>query len=213
MPRFAIAILFAAVCQSSVAQQVFPFKDLVFQGLSGYRPGESFEYFLFKTHVVPGVREDEVSTVISEWSTLHPNAQAVPVSVLGERSRLPIVYLWAVDGDDNLNLLLVRKGIYPALSMLDARGGTRMIEAAPAARYIRKVERQNRIGNPGNLSARKLISQARYETFVEQLVAAEMRAQAEAQGIWSDRYKELRDRIGLVPLGTLPISILQMSSE
>lgn len=57
--------------------------------------------------------------MIGHWTREHPNARLVPVSVLGERSPLPIVYAWAVDGEDNLNLLLVRQGVYPALVMLD----------------------------------------------------------------------------------------------
>ena len=211
MLKVAIAIVFAAVCQSSLAQQAIPFRELVFQGPSGYRPGETNEYFLFKRSFLRGAREADESALISEWSTAHPAAEAVPVSILGERSRFPIVYAWAVDGEENLNLFLVRQGIYSALSMLDISRPARLMEAAPNARYIQEAERQGRLGNPGNVLSRRLISQSRYEAFVTQLLAAELAAQAEAKGIWSEKFKDLRDRTGLVPLGALSIPLLQIS--
>lgn len=211
MLRFAISILFAAVCHSSFAQQVIPFKELVFQGLSGFRPGETVEYFLFKRGFLRSVRQADESALISEWSTLHPAAEAIPVSILGDRSRFPIVYVWAIDGEENLNLHLVRQGIYPALSMLDIPGLARLIEAAPNAHYIQEVEPQNRLGNPGNVLSRRLVSQSRYERFVTQLLAAELAAHAESKGIWSEKFKDVRDRTGLVPLGALPIPLVQIS--
>ena len=213
MLRLAAAILITMICQSSFAQSASLFKEIVFQGSSGYRPGENFEYFLFKRGTLPELRGNDEETVITEWTKRHPLAEVVPVSIFGEKSKFPIIYIWAVDGEDSLNLYLVRKGIYPALAMLDNSKFGRLLQASSNAPYFRTIEMQERAGNPTGTLSRRLISESRYTSFVQQLLAAEAEAQAESIGIWSDKFKRLRDKIGLVPLSTLSLSTEQISSE
>lgn len=203
MVRFAIAMLLALVCRNGVAQEEFPFKALVFQGASAYRPGENIEYFLGKHGFFRGVSPDEEAAMIARWTTQHPNARLVPVSVLGERSPLPMVYAWAVDGEDNLNLLLVRQGVYPALVMLDTPQFEQLLERAKHTRYAKRLAAQERLGNPTGIPSRRLVPGPRYEDFIKKLVAAETAAQADMLGIWSDQFKPVRDKMGLTPLATL----------
>jgi hypothetical protein len=203
MLRFAMVMLLALVCRNGVAQEEFPFKALVFQGASAFRPGESVEYFLVKRGFLRGVSPDEEAAMIAHWTREHPNARLVPVSVLGERSRLPMVYAWAVDGEDNLNLLLVRQGVYPALAMLDTPQFEQLLERSKHTRYAKRLAAQERLGNPTGIPSRRLVSAPRYEDFMNKLVAAEAAAQADMVGIWSDQFKPGRDKMGLTPLATL----------
>jgi len=205
MFKYVMLVVLALVCRTGCAQEEVPFKELVFQGASGYRPGENLEYFLFAQGFVQGVSPEEQAAIIADWTGQHPHARLVPVSILGERSPFPIVYAWAVDGDDNLNLLLVRKGVYPALTMLDTPRFAQLVERAKPARYAKLLAEQERQGNPTGIPARRLVPAARYDDFLKKLIAAEAAAQADMNGIWSDRFKPMRDKLGLTPLATLPL--------
>lgn len=204
MLRLPIFVLLAVLCQTGFTQEEFPFREPVFQGASGYRPGENFEYFLTKRGFFRGVGADEESAIIAEWTRKHPGAKAIPVSVVGEKSRLPIVYFWAVDGEDNLNLLLVRQGVYPALVMLDTVQYNQLLLSSKDTPYGQTLEAMEHAGNSGGATSRRLVSESRYEDFLKQLVAAETAAQAELNGIWSDKFKSMRHKIGIIPLSAMP---------
>lgn len=213
MFKLTICVLLAVLCRTGFAQEEFPFKEVVFQGASGYRPGENFEYFLFKRGFFRGVGAAEEAAMIAEWTRKHPGAKVVPVSILGEKSSMPIVYFWAMDGEDNLNLLLVRKGVYPALVMLDTVQFNQLLRLSKNAPYGRVLEAQERAGNPTGVPSRRLVSEPLYEDFLKQLVAAETAAQVEFNGIWSDKFKPTRDKMGITPLSAMPPSILHIDRE
>jgi hypothetical protein len=213
MFRFAICVFLAVLCRNSFAQEEFPFRDVIFQGASAFHRGENFEYFLFKRGFFKGVRDDEEATIIAEWTKQHPNAKVVPVSILGEKANFPIVYFWAMDGEDNLNILLVKKGVYPALAMLDTVEFKQLLRVSKNTRDAQALEVQERAGNPTGVLSRRLVSDPRYENFLKQLVAAETAAQAESNGIWSDKFKPMRDKMGITSLSATPFSILHIGSE
>lgn len=205
MFKCAMCVLLAVLSQNSFAQGEFRFNELTFIGPSAARPGDRFEYFLFKNGFFGGVRSnEEEAALIDEWKTQHPNARAVPVSVLGESARFPIVYFWAVDGEDNLNLFLVKKGIYPALAMLDTPHFKQLLQLSKNAPYGKMLAAQEHAGNPKKVPSRRLVSEPRYKDFLTQLVAAETAAKVEMKGIWSDKFKRERDKTGLIPLSALP---------
>ncbi|HEX9174469.1 MAG TPA: hypothetical protein VF861_17605 [Telluria sp.] len=205
MLKFVLLVLLAVLCRNGLAQEEFPFKEAIFQGPSGYRPGQNFEYFMVKHGLFKSVGDDEEATMIAEWIRQHPNAKLVPVSILGEKSRHPIVYFWAADGEDNLNLFLVKKGIYFGFAMLDT---VQVDQLVKNPKWVARLEAMQRAGNPKRVPSPRLVSDARYEDFVKQLVAAETAAQSESNGVWSDKFKPLRDKMGLVPLNALPLSVL-----
>jgi hypothetical protein len=206
--RLAVFSVLLAICQSSFAQRELPFKEIEFGGVSvsGFHRGERFEYFLIKRKTFAGPPPAQEAAVIQQWSKQHPDARAVPVSVIGEQSELPMVYMWAVDGSDILNVYLVRQGIYPAIDMLDTAKFERLRQASSNALFIRLAARAEKAGNPTGVAARRLISKPAYDHFVKELIAAETLAQRESLGIWSDGFKQTRDRIGLLPLSALPLT-------
>ena len=207
--RFAIFSVLLAISQSSFAQRELPFREIEFQhpGLSGFHRGEMFEYFLIRRKILPGQPTAQEAAVIQEWSKQHPAATAVPVSVLGEKSQLPMVYVWAIDGNDILNVYLVRNGIHPAIGMLDTTNFSRILQASSNAPFIERAVQVERAGNPTGIVSRRLIPKSRYDAFVKELIAAETLAERESLGIWSDNFKKIREQIGLVPLKTLPVKI------
>lgn len=207
--RLAVFSVLLALCQRSSAQRELPFREIIFDGVSvsGFHQGEPFEYFLIKRKILAGLPIAQESAVIEEWSKQHPGATALPVSILGEKSQLPMVYVWAVDGNDILNLYLVRKGIHPAIGMLDTAKFGRLLQASSNAPFIKLAARGERAGNPTGVVSRRLIPKLSYDSFVKELIAAETLAERESLGIWSDSFKKVRDQIGLVPLSSLPMTV------
>lgn len=205
MFKFAICVFLAILCRTGFAQEAFSFNELIFQGTSGYRPGTNLEYFLFNRAFPQGVRPDEEAAMIAQWKSQHPDARLVPVSILGERSSMPIVYAWAVDGEANLNLLLVRNGVYPGLAMLDGTQFSQVLQASRGTRYGRVLDAQEGVGNPTGVPSRRLVSDPRYEDFLKRLIAAENTARDERKGIWSDTFKRRRIQMGIAPLSAMQL--------
>lgn len=210
MLKFLIFLLLAVLGRNGLAQEEFPFKEAIFQGASGFRPGQNFEYFMVKHGLFKSVGDDEEATMIAEWKRQHPNAKLVPVSILGEKSRHPLVFFWATEGDDNLNLFLVKKGIYFGFAMLDT---VQLDQLLKNPKWVATLEGMERAGNPKRIPSPRLVSDARYEDFLKQLVAAETAAQSESKGVWSDKFKAVRDKMGIVPLDTVPLSILHADGK
>lgn len=205
------AVFFALLvtCQSSFAQRELPFKEIFWEhaGVSGFHRGEPFEYFLIKRQLFRGLPSAEEDAVIHDWSKQHPNATAVPISILGEQSELPMVYVWAVDGDDILNVYLVRKGVHPAIAMLDTARFGRLLQASSNAPFVALAVQAEQMGNPTDALSRRLISKDRYDAFLKELIVAETLAQRESLGIWADGFNKARERMGLVPLSSLPLTL------
>jgi hypothetical protein len=207
--RLSIFSVLLAISQSSFAQRELPFREIEFEGVSvsGFHRGEMFEYFLIKRKILAGLPPAQEAAVIQEWTKQHPAATALPVSVLGEKSQLPMVYVWGVDGNDILNVYLVRKGVHPAIGMLDTANFGRILQASSNAPFIKRAVQGERAGNPTGIASRRLIPKPRYDAFVKEIIAAETLAERESLGIWSDGFKKVREQIGLVPLSTLQLTI------
>lgn len=212
MFKFASFVFLATLCGTCFSQQEFPLSELKFQGAFATHAGESRLYSLLGNGFIRTIRSDDEAAIVAQWRKQHPDAKAIPVSVIDANSKTPMVYVWAVDGDDNLNLRLVRQGIFPASVMLDAVHFDRLskgtsqrtaIEAGYAYGQKLKASIHDEAAPP-----QRLISEARYKNFLKQLVSAETDAQAQKNGIWSDKFKGLRDQEDVLPLNALPPFIL-----
>jgi len=115
------------------------------------------------------------------------------------------VYAWAVDGEANLNLVLVRNGIYPGIAMLDGTHFSQVLQSSKGVPYVEVLGAQERLGNPTRVPSRRLVSDLRYEDFLKRLIAAETTARAELKGIWSDKFKRQRIQMGIAPLSELQL--------
>ncbi|MES2257790.1 MAG: hypothetical protein V4724_04690 [Pseudomonadota bacterium] len=198
MVKHAIFFILTTLCGASFAQDAFPLKELKFQKFFAQRPGDKTMYCLLGNGFFRTISSREEDVLIPEWLSKHPNATAVPVSIIGDGSKTPIVYIWAVDGKENLNLSLVRKGAFPGNVMFDpvdfellSRGtpDRNSIEAGVA--YARKMNPN--LPEPKANPPRRLIPNATYQTFLKDLATAEHSAQGQKNGIWADKFKDLRD--------------------
>jgi hypothetical protein len=102
----------------------------------------------------------DFENLIKSWLTNHPNADAVLVYTIDGMMRdIPdskMKSVWVVDGNDNLNIHLVRIGGCPAGTMLLNSG-----DKTPLARE-------------------------EYEIFEKKIIKAEESAKKERFGIWSE---------------------------
>ncbi len=197
MLKRALFIFLVALCAKTYGQDAFPLKELKFQKFFAARAGDNAMYCLLGNGFFRTISSGEEDSAIHEWLSNHPNAKAVPVSMIGEGSKMPMVYFWAVDGAENLNLSLVKSGIFPGSVMLDAvhfeilsRGTRDRANIEAGAAYARKLNPN--LPKVKESSPRRLIQNSDYEAFLQRLREAQDSAQAQKSGIWSDKFKELR---------------------
>jgi len=103
---------------------------------------------------------EDYEDLIKAWLAEHPNADAVVVYTLdGALTKFPdskSKWVWVVDGNDNLNIHLVRSGGCEAWTML-----------------LSKYDKAQ-------------VTRKEYEAFVEKVVEAELLAKKERLGIWNE---------------------------
>lgn len=103
---------------------------------------------------------DDFETLIQEWFVKHPKAEAkVVFEIEGLMSNNPnskMKAVWVVEGDDNLNIYLVRNGGCP--------GGTMAL-------------------NGGDKTS---LTKEEYEAFIKKIIESEQLARKEKLGVWKD---------------------------
>jgi hypothetical protein len=130
----------------------------------------------------------EAPPVIAQWIAAHPDAEVTVVdraAMFADEKRdgsASFAYVWIQDGDENLNLTLVRQGMVPAGVMTDG---------AAYLSTVRDLDQNSRT------YPKRMVTDVEYEAFFERALAAEALAIKEGKGIWSDRYKEDREIWGL----------------
>jgi hypothetical protein len=197
MFKRAIFVLLIILNSASFAQDAFPLSELKFHKFFGERPGDKITYCLLGNGFFRTISSNEEDIVIPNWLSKHPNAKAVPVSIIGEGSKMPIAYIWAIDGTESLNLSLVKQGVFPGTVMLDAvhfdilsRGSRDRANIEAGAAYARKLSPN--LLKDKEKPPRRFIPNSEYEAFLKELKSAQDMAQANKSGVWSDKFKELR---------------------
>lgn len=198
MSRLVTLIFLFVVSSIAVAEETFPVTELKFQKIFAQRSGDDKDtYCLLGNGFFRTISSNEESTLISDWLQKHPNAKTVPVSIVGEGSKMPIIYIWVIDGEDSLNLSLVKSGAFPGSVMIDAvqfeklsRGSSERANIEAGVAYAGKM-------NPNLVThketpPRRLISDSSYELFLMELQKAQDLARSQKNSIWSDKFKELR---------------------
>lgn len=108
-----------------------------------------------------------IQAVTDAWLIKHPKAVLVPVSSMPSRVNDPqskLTFVWVVDGDEILNLELVRQGCFhPATETI---GGEQKLE----------------------------VPQAEYDAFTKKLTTAAEYAHGHALGVWKNTYESRTPR-------------------
>lgn len=137
--------------------------DIKWAGMIGIRQAEPrVMYLLMGSGWLSNPIRDDVDKVIGEWLRAHPKAKIVPVSTTtsaetADSAESKMIYVWVVDGGENLNLVLVQKGCCPGGVMGVSAGG--------------KLE----------------VPEKEYEGFLDKVRAAETLARREKLGVWDEK--------------------------
>jgi hypothetical protein len=180
--RYSLVALLVFALSSSLtvrAQESFPANEINFEEITGSRNGnKSAAYILLGTGFFRAMRSDDVGSIVDNWLASHPNAQATPItaSPMGEFGQL--IYVLIEDGEDCLNISLIREGAFPGGVMIDAVDFFRAVNL-----NLKKEEEPHRI-----------MSDDRYNAFLKRVRAAEAEAKDRKNGIWADKYKEMREQ-------------------
>ena len=125
-------------------------------------------------------RSDDVDSLISGWITEHPEARVIPVAVTGpvmiDEPGSRQVYCWLVDGEQNLNELIVRAGGYPGGTMVRPETWDELPQ------WEKDLFPEEEGGN----GAIVLVDKVAYDAFIERIKQAEREAQELNRGVWKD---------------------------
>lgn len=123
-------------------------------------------------------RSDDVDSLIAAWIHEHPNALVIPVTITGpvmiDEPGSRQVYCWLVDGDENLNELVVRRGGY--------LGGTMV--RPETWDELQQWEKDLFPEEEKGSGATVLVDPAVYDAFIARINDAEEQARTERIGIW-----------------------------
>lgn len=179
----AVAVAFVVLYLFMMPEGI-PASSIQWQGVFGWQEGEkSTIYGLIRFDFT--VISSDIDQVTAEWLTTHPQARAVPVfsdsaveetdsfwDFLGiaRRNISSEVYVWVLDGDECLNLHLVRKGCYSANPIT-------MDDISELRRLASECEDYFQLH----------VSEDRYNEFIKNISAAQDQAKKEKLGIWKTK--------------------------
>jgi hypothetical protein len=177
------------------AQQPFPMSELSIDGIYATKTADSTLYCVLGgeaclVRTPPNAWNQD--PLIHSWLAAHPKAMAIPMSshVWAERKNelLNRVYLWIEDGDDSLNVALVREGRYPAEMMQDMLEADRQqadVFKDPKFASSRAVLEQERAKTPEEQRPHRLVTDIVYSQKMHEVSSAEAEAQRQEKGFWS----------------------------
>lgn len=169
----AIAVALVVLCLLMMPEGI-PASSIQWQGVFGSQQEDPSTAYILMASFFLAETSSDIDQVIADWLAAHPNARAVPVSVFeaeeyaanpkiesfwdffgnAQEKAVYFVYVWVLDGDECLNLYIVRKGC--------CAGGTMEVQFE------------------GPLE----VSEGRYKEFLKKVNAAGEEAKKEGLGIW-----------------------------
>jgi hypothetical protein len=180
-----LTVLLSAVC---FAEPMFEAKQLHFKSVLGSRAGDKTVYCLLGLGLFRTPRTDDVDQLVTAWLPNHPNAQVTLVDtaqVMGRPGSImaggSMQYVWVEDGDENLNVFLVREGALVAGVMADPASVMSSLKE-PLEAWEKQPTR--------------LVSDEKYAAFLKRVAEAEELAKRDKRGLWSEKYKRLMDPPG-----------------
>jgi hypothetical protein len=178
------------------AQQSFPASDLHVDGIYATRAGNPTLYCLLGGNACIFRMPPDAwnkDPFIGNWLTAHPRATAQAISsrnlaFLNGKDTNRGVYLWIQDGDDSLNVALVREGRYPAGNMQDQLEADRQqaeLLKDPRLADASALLEQERAKIPEDQRPHRLVTDIVYSQKMREIYLAEAEAQRQQKGFWS----------------------------
>jgi endonuclease YncB( thermonuclease family) len=179
-----------------LSREPFSVQDLYVGGISAHRRGDPDVYCLLGgdgcvlgVPILLGFGKDVA--FVSKWLAEHPRATVTPISVESKkiftaRPAVHSTYVWIEDGQDSVNVALVRAGIFRAQSMIDMvdanRNFMKMFDDPRLAAGRADILKERAEEQP----PQRLISDSDYSNRMQRLAAAEEEAKQGKNGLWSD---------------------------
>jgi hypothetical protein len=167
---------------------------LKFQWVMATRPGDQRLYMLVGGGFIHAPSSGDLNTFISGWLAAHPAARITPISRTLSTNRVSgkideVVYIWIEEGEQSLNVDVIREGLLPGALMYDmvdnAKGLDQFLRSDPKLVETLKQIEQERAEYPQDRTER-LVSDADYRARMQRVGSAEALARADKLGIWSD---------------------------
>ena len=142
---------------------------------------------------------------VSDWLRIHPKAIVTPISrLLSTNTRthqvMELVYVWIEDGNDCLNVDLIRAGVFAGGTMYDMVDNEKrldqLLKSDPKLADARARIEKERAAAPQDHSER-LIPDDDYQKRITRINEAEQVARIKKGGIWSDAMKQEREAGGI----------------
>jgi hypothetical protein len=188
---------------SSWAQGVSPAKELTFNDIFASRPSDARIYVLIGGGWFRIMRFGSPSQFVSNWLQAHPSATIKPISRMfttntKTRKTSEWVYIWVEDGEQSLNVDLVRADVFAAAAMFDMvddRKGLDELLKDPKLAAVRAEIQKERAAAPQDRTER-LVAEDDYKARMRRIEIAEAQARKEKLGIWSNAMKAERESEG-----------------
>jgi hypothetical protein len=129
------------------------------EGIGGRKGEPQTAYMLMSQGGFLAPKSSNFKVLVKAWLAKHPNADVVVVYTLegDTKSSKKIKWAWVIDGDENLNVHLVRMGGCSADTM-----------------FLNKGDKAH-------------VAKEKYESFTNKVLEAESLARKERRGIWSEK--------------------------
>jgi hypothetical protein len=122
-------------------------------------------------------RSNNSDSIMNNWYTNHENAQIIPVSSMvfknADNPDSKMIYCWMVDGNDTLNVFLIKQGCFPGGTMQRPKTWNEMEKKEKD--FYKDTDKPN---------VKVYISNNNYKTFIEKIKTAEKFAENNKLGIW-----------------------------
>lgn len=184
----AAACLLASMASSAALASdasAFPVDQLKLTSILARRAADVNTYVLVGTGFFRVLRTDDADEAVARWIGAHASAVVTPESSISGGRMGPLVYAWVSDGSENLQVSLVRDGIFPGGAMVDP------------VEYLTSIQSAAHLDPASSDFPKRLVSDEAYASFRKRVVEAETAAKQDGKGVWSDRYKDLREEEGV----------------
>jgi endonuclease YncB( thermonuclease family) len=169
------------------------------------KPNDQGVYVLLGSGFLRPTTFGDPKIFISAWLKSHPKAIVTPISRSLSTNRqthrlMEIVYFWVEDGEDSLNVDLIRAGIFAGGTMYDMvdneKGLEWLLKNDPKLADARAEIEKEKAAAPQDRDER-LISDEDYKVRITRINEAEQFARERKLGIWSGAMKEEREADGI----------------
>ena len=165
-------------CRGQEKKDYLKISDLKFESIFGTNSKEpSNTYCLLGTGFFRTPSSGNSDSLITQWLEIHKNAIVVPISSMPSSTYNPnarLIYCWVIENNDTLNNFLIKNGCFP--------GGTMM--RPPTFEELEDWEKEF---SDEPYDVKVYINKETYDTFIEQIIAAEIYAEENKLGIWKTK--------------------------